>query len=137
MNETERTIVLPDGTVIPGPRPVGRPTTDERFVPTKARPIKDLKWTHELAIDLMLEHPDWGQAELGEYFGHTQTWICMIVGSDAFQAKLAERRAEILNPEVVAEIEERFRALANHSIARLHKKLENPNASDNLVLMSV
>lgn len=138
---TPRDLILPDGTVLPVPatRPPGRPTLapEDRFVREPGRPFKEIKWTHELAIDLLLQNPEWTQRELAKYFGYSETWISLVVSSDAFQAKLAERRDEILNPEVKASIEERFRALANHSLNRLHAKLENPNVSDNLVLRSV
>lgn len=104
---------------------------------TREVPFVKLAWTHKLAIDLMIEHPEWTEKELAGYFGHTPSWVSMVVNSDAFQAKLAERRDEVLNPEVKASIEERFKVLAKNSLERLNSKLENPNASDNLVLRSV
>jgi hypothetical protein len=127
-------LVLPDGTVIPVPPGPPRPA---RFVQTREQPIQKLRWTHDLAIDMMLQNPEWDQRRLAQYFGYSDAWVCMVIASDGFQAKLAERRDEVLNPEVKLQIEERFRALANHSLSRLHEKLENPNASDNLVLRSV
>lgn len=130
--ESSRTeIVLPDGSRVP------LPPAPARFVQTRETPIKRIRWTHELAIDMMLQNPHWDQRDLAQYFGYSDPWVSLVIASDAFQAKLAERRDEILNPEVKAGIEERFRALANHSLAKLREKLDNPNASDNLVLRSV
>lgn len=140
-----QTITLPNGMEIPVPpahaerrQGVGRPSLGEgKFVQTTERPVKALRWTHELAIDLILENPEWSQGDLARHFGYSDAWVSRVISSDAFQSKLAERRDEIINPEIKASIEERFRHLAEQSIARLHQKLENPNASDNLVLRSV
>lgn len=132
-------VALPDGTKVPDPpRSRGRPTMsdDSRFVQTYEQPVAKIRWSHEMVIDVILEHPEWDQRMLAKHFGYSDTWVCMLIQSDAFQAKLAERRDEILDPGIRANIEERFRALAQHSLDRLHAKLENPNASDNLVLRS-
>lgn len=138
---------LPDGTQLPDPPPrevmkrtgPGRPLMDpaDHFKRTYDAPIAKLRWTHDMIIDVILEHPEWDQRQLANHFGYSDTWVHMVIQSDAFQAKLAERRDEILNPEIRSNIEERFKALAQHSLAVLHKKLENPNVSDNLALRSV
>lgn len=136
-----RTIVLPNGQEIPVPEPrgPGRPALPEgeRFEQGPRNWVKGSKWTHELAIDMIIANPDWSQKELAQHFNRSVNWISLVMSSDAFQAKLAERREEILNPEIRASIEQRFQALAEHSLSRLHEKLDNPNASDNLVLRSV
>lgn len=141
-----RTITLPNGLEIPipasvntAPRGPGRPALPpgEKFEQRPGNWVKGTKWTHELAIDVIIANPDWSQKELSQYFNRSVHWISLVMSSDAFQAKLAERREEVLNPEVRASIEQRFKALAEHSLARLHEKLENPNASDNLILRSV
>lgn len=133
-------ITLPDGTVVPTRRPVGRPQLppgQDYFHPTPELPLQRIKWTHDLVIDVLVQNPHWTHRELAAHFGYTPSWVYTVTQSDAFQAKLAERRDEILDPRVKADIEARFRALASHSLDRLHEKLENPNASDNLVLRSV
>lgn len=135
---------LPDGTVL-FPPPDGRaarPSFPEGYYvrpgdSLEGAPVKKLSWTHKLAIDLMIQHPEWTSRELGQFFGHSDSWVSMVVNSDAFQAKLAERREEVLNPAIRASIEERFRNLAATSLDRLQTKLANPNVSERTVLASV
>lgn len=115
MNEIERALELPDR------------------APTMGRLAK-VRYTHEALIDLIIAHPEMTQNQLAAYFGYTPSWISNILASDALQAKMAARREEIVDPELKATIEERFRALAIQSLRVLQDKLNAPQVSDNVAL---
>ena len=96
--------------------------------------LQKLSYSHKAMIDLILEHPDWDQNKIAGAFGYTPSWVSNILASEAFQAQMASRREEIIDPALKASIEERFRALVIQSLAVLQKKLEQPVVSDNVAL---
>ena len=51
-------------------------------------------------------------------------FISIIINSDAFQARLAARKEVVVDPVVVATLEQRFKALATKSAENVMKKLE-------------
>jgi len=64
---------------------------------------------------------------LAEHFGYTQAWISRIVCSDAFQARLAERKTEIVSPLLQATFEERLKGMAMQSLDIIEEKLAKRN----------
>lgn len=108
---------------------IGRGTTPG------VRPPK-VRYSHEAMADLILENPWISQGELAEYFGYSDGWISTIVQSDAFQSHLEARRAEIIDPELRANLQQRFQALTAQSLKVLHAKLSKPaeQVSDQLAL---
>lgn len=96
--------------------------------------LRRIRYRHEALIDLIIAHPEWDQNHYAAHFGLTPSWLSNIMASDAFQAAMAARREEIVDPELKATIEERFRALAIQSLQVLQKKLSAPNVSDNVAL---
>jgi hypothetical protein len=101
--------------------------------PTMGR-LKKCNYTHDALIDLIIEHPELDQNHLAAHFGYTAGWISNILASDAFQTKLALRRDEVIDPEIKATLEERFRALVIKSLAVLSKKLDSPVVSDQVAV---
>lgn len=101
--------------------------------PTMGR-LQKVRYTHEAMIDLIIKNPELSQNEIAAYFGYTPAWISNILASDAFQAAMAARREEIIDPEIKATIEERFRALVIRSLAVLQEKLNKPQVSDTVAL---
>jgi len=91
-------------------------------------------YTHDAMIDLIIQHPEMTQLQIAAHFGYTAPWISNILASDAFQEKMASRREEIIDPELRATIEERFRALVIRSLQVLQDKLSQPIVSDNVAL---
>jgi len=59
------------------------------------------------------------------------------MSSDAWQSAMAARRDEVVDPVLVATVDERFRALTNRSLDRLMEKLDAPQVSDQVVLRAV
>lgn len=101
--------------------------------------IAKLSYTHQALIDLIVAEPHLAQRELAKRFGYTEGWLSQIMSSDAFREQLAVRRAEIVNPLLVATVEEKFRAVADRSLSLLIEKLDKPEISvpDNLVVKAV
>lgn len=96
--------------------------------------LAKVRYTHEALIDLIIARPEMSQNQLAAYFGYSPGWISNILASDALQARMAQRREEIVDPELKATIEERFRALAIQSLKVLQHKLNQPTVSDNVAL---
>lgn len=88
--------------------------------------LKKVSYTHDAMIDLIIENPAIMQGDLAKAFGYTQAWVSNIIASDAFQARLAERRDELTDPSIRATIEERFKALVLRSFEIVQEKLARP-----------
>lgn len=85
--------------------------------------IARVKYTHDAMIDLIIANPALTQNELAKNFGYTVPWVSRIMNSDAFQARLAERKSELVDPSLVASIDEKLRALASKSLDVVLEKL--------------
>lgn len=111
------------------PRPSAAPTMGV---------LKKVAYTHEAMINLIIEGSQRpggiSQKEIAAHFGYTEGWISNVFASDAFQARLAARREELLDPVLRASIEERFRALTIRSLEILQAKLNAPVVSDQVAL---
>jgi hypothetical protein len=96
--------------------------------------LKNVRYTHNAMIDLIIQNPWIKQYEIADHFGYTQGWVSQVFSSDSFQARLAERKEELVDPAIRATVEERFKALVLQSLEVLKKKLESPAVSDELAL---
>jgi hypothetical protein len=104
------------------PGPAARMGYDQSY----AR-VQKVRYSHDAMIDQIIGNPSISQNELSAVFGYTPAWVSRVIGSDAFQARLAERKGELVDPLLVASIEERLRGLAMFSIEKVMEKLEmNP-----------
>jgi hypothetical protein len=74
--------------------------------------IQKVRWNHEAVIDAMIANPDMSQNEIAAMMGYSPPWLSIIINSDAFQEKLSERRAEVIDPMLRATIEDRLRGVA-------------------------
>jgi len=103
------------------------------------RGITKVSYTHDTMIDFIIADPCITQFELATRFGYTAGWVSQIIASDAFQARLAERTGELVDPTIRATVEERFKAIVLRSLEILREKLDKPShqVPDNLVLRSV
>lgn len=97
--------------------------------------IKKVSYTHEAMADLILSNPCIHQYELAAHFGVTEGWISQVIGSDAFQAFIATRKDQIVDPILRGAVEESFKGLVLQSMQRLREKLA-ANPSDQLVLQT-
>ncbi len=98
--------------------------------------IDKVRYSHDGMIDVIISNPGVSQNQLASHFGYTPAWVSSIMASDAFQERLAARRQELIDPTLVATVEERFRALADRSLVVLQEKMAQPFSTipDNLAL---
>lgn len=90
--------------------------------------IARVKYSHDAMIDFILADPTVSQAAIAAHFGYGQAWVSRIMNSDAFQARLAARRADIIDTTLVATVDERFKAVINKSLDVVLEKLHtNPS----------
>ena len=93
-----------------------------------AKILKKVRYTHDAMIDQIIANPGVSEIELGELFGYSKQWVSRLMCSDAFQARLALRKEEIVDPKLTASVEERFRGIAMASLQIIQDNLEaNPN----------
>lgn len=104
--------------------------------PTMGR-LQKVRYTHQDMIDFIIAHPWASQSQIATRYGYTPGWISNVLASDAFQAAMAKRKDEIIDPELKASIEERFRALVIRSQQVLMQKLEASQVSDNVALRAL
>ena len=95
--------------------------------------VQKTSYSHEALIDAILENPTATQNEIAARFGYTPGWISQIISSDAFQAALATRKEQIVDPMLRGAADEAFKGLMLQSMHKLREKLE-ANPSDNLCL---
>jgi hypothetical protein len=88
--------------------------------------IKNVKYFHDQVIDEILGCPGISQGELAQTFGYTQAWMSIIVNSDAFKERLAERKAELTDPVIVATIQERLDGVAKRALDKILERLDSP-----------
>lgn len=103
------------------------------------RGVARVSYTHDAMVDAIIANPVISQNELAAYFGYTPSWVSQIMASDSFQARLAERTADLVDPTLRASVQERFKALVTRSMAILMEKLDRPASSipDNLAIRSL
>lgn len=106
--------------------------------PTK-QAIKRLNYSHDGMIDLIIANPGISQNEIAARIGYSAAWVSTVMATDAFQAKVAARRDEIIDPALKASVKEQFEGILRRSMSILAEKLEGTKDSipDNLVLRSV
>lgn len=91
--------------------------------------LQTVRYPHEGIIDEIVMNPAISQGELAKRFGYTQTWMSIVVNSDAFQERLRERKAELTDPKIVASINERLDAIAGKALEKIIDRLDNPAAN--------
>ena len=101
--------------------------------PTMGRLAKT-RYTHDDMIDFIIANPGISQNSLAARYGYTPAWVSNIMASDAWQAKMAARREQLVDPTLVASLNERFAALAERSVTRLMERLDAPQVPDNVLL---
>jgi hypothetical protein len=104
-----------------------------------ARGIQKVSYTHDAMIDLIIANPAVSQNALAAHFGYSASWVSQVIASDAFQARLAERTKDLVDPTIRATVEDRFKALVLRSLDILREKLDNPSHTvpDNLALRTL
>jgi len=110
---------------------------DSAFVRGKKAPaLAPVAYTNESLVEWLVEHPEATPAAAAAAFGRPVSWFLQTLASNTFQLTLDPKRHLIADTSITATMEERFRSLTLHSLAVLHKKLDNPEVTDLLVLKS-
>lgn len=92
--------------------------------------IQRVKYSHDAMIDLIIANPVLSQGAIAQHFGYTQAWVSRVFNSDAFQARLAVRKADLVDPTILMSVEEKFRTLVNRSLDIFQEKLEATKSAD-------
>lgn len=102
-------------------------------------PIQKLNYSHDGMIDMIIANRGISQNDLARAFGYSPSWISTVMQSDAFQDRLRARTAELVDPTIMATVEEQLKGVLARSMEILKSKLDAEPAAipDNLVLRSV
>jgi hypothetical protein len=90
-----------------------------------------VRYTHDAMIDLVIANPAISQNAIAAHFGYSVGWVSRIFNSDAFQARLAQRKGDLVDPSIVLTIEEKLKALAGRSLDIVQEKLDQIPSFDN------
>ena len=85
--------------------------------------LKRVRTTHDALVDLILAAPELTQRQLAEKLGRTPQWVYLTINSTVFQERLAERKTELLDPTIMASLEDKLGAVAARSAELLLEKL--------------
>jgi hypothetical protein len=91
---------------------------------TTPAPIKKVGNVHDAMIDWIIANPTGKLSELAETFGYTTPYVSRLTSSDIFQARLHERKAEVVNPLLTASVEDRMNGLMALSLDVIESELE-------------
>jgi DNA-binding MarR family transcriptional regulator len=116
----------------------------DEFLDSQPRPPRDesqviakVNYTHAALVDTIIAHPQISQKDLAAHFGFTQGWLSRILRSDAVREMIAARKAELVDPTIIASIEQNMEALAQRSMDVLMEKLDLPNASPDIAVKAL
>lgn len=111
---------LPQGTVSRHGLPVSSPLEGSK---SAAKALVRVSYTHDAMCDLIIRDPTISKTEIAKHFGYSLAWVSRVTNSDAFQMRLAVRKADISDPSLVLSIEEKMKALVSESLDTLIEKL--------------
>lgn len=86
--------------------------------------IDKVGYSHDKMIDLIVANPRVKQDDLAALMGYTPGWVSRVVNSDSFKLRMAQRRTELVDPLILASLEERFKALAMRGLEVMQEKLD-------------
>jgi hypothetical protein len=86
--------------------------------------IQSTSITHEMIIDWLIANPGFGQmGKCAQHFGCTRPWLSTLVHSDAFQAKLRDRKEEVFETTIVP-LRDKIVGVANRAVEKLGEAIE-------------
>jgi len=94
-----------------------------------ANAVARVNYSHDAMIDLIIANPAISQNELAKHFGYSAAWVSRVRNSDAFLARLAERKGDIVDPSIIATVEEKIRAVADRAWDTVLTKLDMGTAT--------
>lgn len=99
--------------------------------------LAKIRYTHEDMIDYLIANPQASQNQLAARYGYSAGWVSNIMASDAWKAKFAQRREEIVGADLIATVKERFEGLTHLSLVRLQAELEKPACPPGVMLKAL
>lgn len=93
--------------------------------------IAKLSPRHEAILNWLIENPERLRRECAAQFGVSEAWLSIVINSDCFQAKLAERQEAVFSV-VAADIPTKLRGIADMAMARVAETI--PNAGPDFAL---
>lgn len=102
-----------------------------------AQIIEKVSHIHECIINEMVADPLVTQKELCERFAYSAGWMSRLINSDSFQARLAERREQLLDPMLKARLKDKMESVVMQSLSTIQHKLNAPEASADLAMASL
>lgn len=87
--------------------------------------IQKVSAGHEAIIQQILLEPRTTHEELAEMFGYSRTWLTRVIGSDSFQARLAQRRLEMVDPDLRARLNDRVKGAVLQSVDTIQRRLDS------------
>lgn len=95
----------------------------------QSSPPRNFLQAHMIIIDQLLMDPAISTTSLATVTGYSRNWLHRVMSSDAFQAKLAERQAAIIDPIIANSIKDRIQGLASRSLEIIEERMENDDIS--------
>lgn len=92
--------------------------------------IQRVRTPHDAMIDMLIAKPGLELKDLAKALGYTVPWVSRVMNSDAFQARLAERKSEIIDPILTDEVNARFKGVTMQSLDILANKLEASQSAE-------
>lgn len=92
-------------------------------------PLRNLNFTHDAIVDLILAEPAIEKQEIASRFGYSIKYVSIVTSSDAFRERLAQRKAQLVDPLIAASINDRMRALTERSLEVLLDKVNQPSST--------
>ena len=89
-----------------------------------------VRYSHDALIDYILVNPQATQNEIAKAFGYTVPWISRIMCSDAFLARLAERKEDLVDPMIISSLEDKMHGAVARSFDILIEKLDQPHIAN-------
>jgi len=103
----------------------------------QSKPPPNYLRAHEAIIDQLLIDPGATYGKLSKLTGYSRAWLSKVISSDAFQAKLAQRQAALVDPIILSSIEARLKGTIELSLDIIDERLEAaPKFDDALAAFS-
>lgn len=103
----------------------------------KAAAVRHPPYTADAMVQLMIDHPEYSHAEFADHFGYKASWFAGVLVSNNFQAALSLRREEVSNPMLTGTMQDLFQALTVQALVVLQARLEDPKASEDLIIKAI
>ncbi len=107
-------------------------TTPARSLTSALGPIRFNAW-YETIIDLRIANPEMSQRQMAMTLGKSESWLSLVINSDAFKAQYEKRRAE--HSKRIGDLaESRLHQVATKALDRLAETLDKKELKPEFVL---